>query len=127
MIVSDPVGAGFVASLPRPGGNITGFINLEAGMAGKWLELLSETAPGVRRVAMIFNPDTAPGGGSYFMPAFEAAARSLQVEANTAPVRSDAEIELVIASLRERPGGRSSCHDGRLYAGPSRFNHIVGN
>jgi putative tryptophan/tyrosine transport system substrate-binding protein len=61
---SDPVGAGFVAGLPRPGGNITGFITLEASMAGKWLELLTEIAPGIKRVAMIFNPDTAPDGGS---------------------------------------------------------------
>ena len=78
-IVSDPVGDGFVASLPRPGGNITGFISQEAAMAGKWLELLTEIAPRVKRVAAMFNPDTAPGGGSYFLPAFEAAARSLKV------------------------------------------------
>jgi putative ABC transport system substrate-binding protein len=54
VIVSDPVGAGFVASLPQPGGNITGFINVETLMAGKWLELLKEVAPSVRRVAMMF-------------------------------------------------------------------------
>jgi putative ABC transport system substrate-binding protein len=59
--VSDPVGEGFVESLPRPGGNITGFIFTEAGMGGKWLELLKEIAPTVKRAAMIFNPDTAPG------------------------------------------------------------------
>jgi putative tryptophan/tyrosine transport system substrate-binding protein len=61
--VADPVGDGFVASLPRPGGNITGFVSQEAGMAGKWLELLTEIAPTVRRVAIMFNPGTAPGGG----------------------------------------------------------------
>ncbi len=103
--VSDPVGAGFVASLPRPGGNITGFINVEASMAGKWLELLTEIAPGVKRVAIMFNPDTAPGGGSYFLPSFEAAARSLKVEPIAAPVHSDAEIETVITSLGREPGG----------------------
>ena len=59
MLVSDPVGAGFVAGLPRPGGNITGFSDLEAAMAGKWLELLTEIAPGVKRAAIMFNPDTA--------------------------------------------------------------------
>jgi len=57
--VSDPVGSGFVTSLPRPGGNITGFTNLEGSMGGKWLDLLSEIAPGVKRVACMFNPDTA--------------------------------------------------------------------
>ena len=62
--VSDPVGSGFVVGLPRPGGNLTGFISEEASMAGKWLELLTEIAPTVRRVAIMFNPDTAPGGGS---------------------------------------------------------------
>jgi putative ABC transport system substrate-binding protein len=74
--VFDPVGDGFVASLPRPGGNITGFSNLEASMAGKWLELLTETAPGVKRAAILYNPDTAARGGAYFLPVFEAAARS---------------------------------------------------
>jgi putative ABC transport system substrate-binding protein len=104
-IVSDPVGAGFVAGLPRPGGNITGFTNVEAVMGGKWLEMLKEIAPRVRRVAIMFNPDTAPGGGAYFLGPFEAAARSLAVEPITARVRSDAEIEAVIASLgREQAG-----------------------
>jgi putative ABC transport system substrate-binding protein len=59
VIVSDPVGAGFVASLARPGGNITGFINFEDSMGGKWLELLKEVAPAVKRAAIMFNPDTA--------------------------------------------------------------------
>src|SRR6202521_5160707 len=89
--VADPVGDGFVAGLPRPGGNLTGFIDIEAAMAGKWLELLTEIAPGVKRAAMMFNPDTAPGGGSYYLPAFEAAARSLKVAPITALVHSDAE------------------------------------
>jgi putative ABC transport system substrate-binding protein len=104
-IVSDPVGAGFVASLPRPGGNITGFINVEATMGGKWVELLKEIAPRLRRVAIMFNPDTAPGGGSYYLGPFEAAARSLGVEPTQARVHSDAEIESAIAALgREQAG-----------------------
>jgi putative ABC transport system substrate-binding protein len=74
-------------------------------MAGKWLELLTEIAPGVKRVAIMFNPDTAPGGGSYFLPAFEAAARSLKVAPIAARVHSDAEIETVITSLGREPGG----------------------
>src|SRR6202521_4009469 len=103
--VSDPVGDGFVAGLPRPGGNLTGFITEEASLAGKWVELLTEIAPGVKRVAAMYNPDTAPGGGSYYLPAFEAAARSLKVAPIAAPVHSDAEIETVIASLGREPGG----------------------
>jgi putative ABC transport system substrate-binding protein len=102
---SDPVGAGFVASLPRPGGNLTGFIDMEAAMAGKWLELLTEIAPTVKRAAIMFNPDTAPGGGSYFLSAFEAAARSLKMAPIAAPVHSDAEIEAAITSLGREPGG----------------------
>jgi putative tryptophan/tyrosine transport system substrate-binding protein len=66
--VSDPVGEGFVASLPRPGGNLTGFNWVEAGMASKWVELLTEIAPGVKRVAIMFNPDTAAGGGAHRLP-----------------------------------------------------------
>jgi hypothetical protein len=79
-------------------------------MAGKWLELLKEAAPSVRRAAIMFNPDTAPGGGSYFLGPFEAAARSFSMEAIRAPVRSEAEIETVISGLaREpRPGGEFS-------------------
>jgi putative ABC transport system substrate-binding protein len=107
--VSDPVGAGFVADLPRPGGNITGFINNEPTMAGKWLELLTEIAPGVGRAAAMFNPDTAPYVGTYYLPSFEAAARSFKVMPITAPVRTDAEIETVIASLGREPRGGLVC------------------
>jgi len=103
--VSDPVGASFVSSLPRPGGNITGFIYAEAAMATKWLELLTEIAPGVKRVAIMFNPEVAPGRGSYYLPAFEAGARSLKVEPIAAPIHSDVEIETVITSLGREPGG----------------------
>jgi putative ABC transport system substrate-binding protein len=103
--LSDPVGTGFVASLPHPGGNLTGFIDTEAAMAGKWVELLTEIAPGVKRAAMMFNPDTAAGGGSYYWPAFEAAAQSLKVAPIAAPVRSDAEIETVQMSLGREPSG----------------------
>jgi len=105
VFVADAVGSGFVASLPRPSGNITGFIDEEAGMASKWLELLRQIAPGVKRVAMMFNPDTAPRGGSYFLPSFESAARSLKMEPIIARVRSDAEIEAVLTSLGREPGG----------------------
>jgi putative tryptophan/tyrosine transport system substrate-binding protein len=103
--VADPVGSEFVASLPRPGGNITGFGSLETSIASKWLELLTQIAPGVKRAAMMFNPDTAPYINSYVLPSFEAAAQSFKVALTAAPVHSDSEIETVITSLGREPGG----------------------
>ena len=101
--VSDPVASGMVARLDRPSGNITGFADFEAMLGGKWLELLSETAPGLKRAAIMFNPDTAPA--SAYMPTFEAAARSLKIVPIIAPVRSDGEIETAISALGREPGG----------------------
>jgi putative tryptophan/tyrosine transport system substrate-binding protein len=102
--VSDPEGSGFVASLPRPGGNITGFINIESSVAGKWIELLKEVAPGVTHAGLMFNPETAPYADYYLRP-FEIAARSLAVEPLAAPVRSAEDIERVVASVGNRPDG----------------------
>jgi putative ABC transport system substrate-binding protein len=102
--VADPVASGLVPRLDRPGGNVTGFANWEATLAGKWLELVSEIAPGLKRVAIMFNPDINPVS-SYFMPSFETAARSLKVEAITAPVHDDVEIETAIIALGREPGG----------------------
>jgi putative tryptophan/tyrosine transport system substrate-binding protein len=104
-IVSDPVGSGFAASLPRPGGNITGFINIENTMAGKQLDLPKEVAPFIRRAAIMFNPDTAANGGRYYLDSFEVAARSMAIETAILRVRSAAEIDMAITSLgRERAG-----------------------
>jgi putative ABC transport system substrate-binding protein len=85
--VGDPVANGIVARLDRPSGNTTGFGILEASLGGKWLELLSEIAPGLKRAALMFNPDT-PSASAY-MPSLETAARSLKVEPIIAPVHSD--------------------------------------
>ena len=104
-IVADPVGSGFVASLSRPGANITGFSSVEGSIAGKWLDLLTTIAPDVKRAAMIFNPDTAPYTKSYVLPFFEDAARSLKVALVAAPVHNDAEITAVITALGREPGG----------------------
>ena len=104
-IVSDPVGSGFVASLHQPGRNITGFSQVQASMTSKWLELLKEITPGLKRVSMIFNPDTAPYIGSFYLPSLETAAQSLGVTVELAPVHSDAEIETVITALGREPGG----------------------
>jgi putative tryptophan/tyrosine transport system substrate-binding protein len=103
--VSDPVGAGFVASLSRPGGNITGFINVESGLGGKWLSLLKEIAPNIKRAAIMFNPDTAPGGGNYFLESFEAAARTLSIEPIPVRVRSVPDIEMAITTLGQQRAG----------------------
>jgi putative ABC transport system substrate-binding protein len=102
VVVSDPVGSGFVASLPRPGGNITGFINLEASLSGKWIEILKEIVPRVARAALMFNPETAPYFAFYKEP-FEAAARSHGIEPVAAPVRTAADIERLFKSLGEQP------------------------
>jgi putative ABC transport system substrate-binding protein len=101
--VADPVASGIVPRLNRPSGNITGFAILEATLGGKWLELLSEIATGLKRVAIMFNPDTA--AVSTFMPSLETATRSLKVEPIIAPVRSDIEIETAITALGREPGG----------------------
>jgi putative ABC transport system substrate-binding protein len=102
--VADPVGQGFVQSLARPGGNVTGFSALDATLMGKWLQLLKEIAPSVMRVAVIFNPDTAPQSTLYNR-AIEAAAPSLGVTVTLAPVHDDAEIEEAIAAHAREPGG----------------------
>ena len=104
VLVSDPVGQGFVESLAHPGANITGFANLEFSMIGKWAQLLKEIAPLTKRIAVIFNPDTAPSTQRY-LPAFEDAARSLAAESVTAPVRSDTGIEGAVAALAQSEGG----------------------
>jgi putative ABC transport system substrate-binding protein len=99
----DPVASGLVPRLDRPGGNITGFASLEGSLAGKWLELLSEIAPGLKRATIMFNLDTSPA--SLFVPSFETAARSLKIVPSSASVHSDLEIETAINALGREPGG----------------------
>jgi putative tryptophan/tyrosine transport system substrate-binding protein len=101
--VSDPVVSGFVAALNQSGGNITGYALYETPLGGKWLELLSEVAPGLKRAAIMFNPDTAPV--SVYMPSFETAARSLNVVPIVAPVHNDVEIEAAVTALGREPLG----------------------
>jgi putative ABC transport system substrate-binding protein len=101
--VGDPVASGLVARLDRPGGNVTGFATFETTLGGKWLELLSEIVPGLKRAAILFNPNTARA--SAHLPSFETAARSLKLAPIIAPVHSDAEIETTIVALGREPGG----------------------
>ena len=104
----DPVGQGFVASLARPGGSVTGFVNLEPSVAGKYVELLKEIAPRVARVAIFYNPATAPYHEIYLNP-FNAAARSLGLVPIVAPVRDLGELETVMAAQAREPEWQLLC------------------
>jgi putative ABC transport system substrate-binding protein len=101
--VGDPVASGIVARLDRPGGSVTGFANFEAPLGGKLLELLMEIAPGLKRVANMFNPNNSTNVG--FGASYRTAARSLKIELLNMPVHSDAEIETAIIALGREPGG----------------------
>ena len=103
-LVADPIGSGFVASFPQPGGNVTGFVTIEPTMSGKWLELLKEIAPRATRVAFLFNPTTATYF-EYWLNPFKAAAVSFAVEAIAAPVRDRSELESVIAEQARASNG----------------------
>lgn len=102
--VADPVGQGFVPSLSRPGGNITGFSVEEASMGGKWLEVLKQSAPRLTRIAVIYNPDTAPYAPMFFS-AMQAAAPKMAVALSISAVHSPADIEQVVAAAGREPGG----------------------
>jgi putative ABC transport system substrate-binding protein len=102
--VADPIGIGFAASLARPGGNATGFMNHDPAMGGKWLELLKDAAPGISKAALLYNPETAPGAGSYFEKSFNVAARSLAIAITPAMVRSPSDIAKMVASLPSDSG-----------------------
>jgi putative ABC transport system substrate-binding protein len=112
--ISDPLGSGFVASLPRPGGNVTGFTNMEPTMAGKWLELLKESAPRTSRAAMLFNPATA-AYAEYWLNPFRSAAGAFAMAATAAPVHEPSELESVIAAQAREP-------DGGLIVMPDSFS-----
>ena len=101
--VVDPVGAGYVESLARPGGNATGFMNFEYSISGKWLELLKQIAPGLTRVAVLRNAATPSGPGQF--AAIQAVASSLRVEVNPVNVRDAGEIERAVAAFARAPNG----------------------
>ena len=104
VLSNDPVGLGHIASMARPGGNITGFIFMELSLIGKWLELLKQMAPGLSRTALLFNPDTTP----YYVPylrSIETAPSPMPLELKGAPVRDAAELEGLIKSIAQEAGG----------------------
>jgi putative ABC transport system substrate-binding protein len=111
---SAPVEDGYIASYPRPGGNITGFTQYEPSMVGKWLAALKEVAPSIVRVALMVNPDTAPLRGTFYSNAFKSAAAALAVEPIAANVHSASDIETAMASLGRRP-------DSALIVAPETF------
>jgi putative ABC transport system substrate-binding protein len=116
--VSDPIGSGFVASLSRPGGAITGFISNEPTLGGKWVELIKEIAPMIRRVALMFNPDTAPYADEFVRYA-KAAAGFSRIEFRAAQIHNDAEIEQAISALAGEPlGGLIALPDATVNARP---------
>src|ERR1700759_2714914 len=104
IFVPDPVGSGLVSSLPHPGGNVTGFINIEASLGGKWAELLKEVSPGGHHAGILLNHDTAPYFAYYVEP-FAAAARSLGIEPLVSPVRSSDDIDSAVTMVAAKPNG----------------------
>jgi putative ABC transport system substrate-binding protein len=117
---SDPVGAGYVASLSRPGGNITGFTLYEPTLAGKWLGVLKEVTPGLARVALLINPDTAVLRGTFYTQAFDTAASTLGVEPIMAKVFSASDIDAAVQSLAKQPGSG-------LIVAPDTFSEVNGD
>jgi putative tryptophan/tyrosine transport system substrate-binding protein len=105
VVVSDPVGDGIVASFARPGGNVTGFTNVEASLGSKWVEVLKEVSPAISRVAVIFDPNASPGGGTYYLHLVEAAAASVAIKEFPTPVHDASEIERAIVSFAQEPNG----------------------
>ena len=103
VVVADPVGDGIVASLARPGGNVTGFTNVEGSLGGKWLELLREINPNIGRVDAIFNPKTAPGGGGYYWRLVDEAAAAMRVKVSAVQVHDAAATEKAIDALAKEP------------------------
>jgi putative tryptophan/tyrosine transport system substrate-binding protein len=103
VVVSDPVGDKLVASIARPGGNVTGFTNVEASLAGKWLGILRELAPTLTHVAILFNPKTSPGGGSYYLHLIEEAVKSTTMNVQAMPVSDAAALERSIENVAQHP------------------------
>ncbi len=105
VVVSDPIGSGFVESMARPGGNVTGFTILQPTIPGKYLSILSELTPRLSRVTLMYNPESVPGAGAFFTGAFFDSAAEFKVEPIIAEVHSAAEIESAIVKLGSKPGG----------------------
>jgi putative ABC transport system substrate-binding protein len=126
VIVSDPVGSGFISSLPNPGGNITGFINLEGSLGGKWIQLLKEAYPQLKRAGIMFNPNTA-SYWEYYQRPFDQAAHALDIQSASFPVASTAEIERAVTVLAASPGGGLVVMPDTFTAIKSNLDLIIAN
>jgi putative ABC transport system substrate-binding protein len=115
VLIADPIGSGFVTSLAHPGGKLTGFMNVDAPMAGKWLELIKEIAPKVRQIALIFNPNTSPYQS--FLRSFNENAPKLELQAIPTPVLDADELERSITTLGKQP-------DSGLFVVPDVFVQV---
>jgi putative ABC transport system substrate-binding protein len=115
VLIGDPIGSGFVNSIARPGGTLTGFMNVDAPMAGKWLELITEVAPKVKRVALIYNPRTSPYQS--YLSSFAASAPVHAVQAVPTPVVDAAELENAMTALGQQP-------DSALFVVPDVFVQV---
>ena len=115
VLIADPIGSGFVTSLAHPGGTLTGFMNVDAPMAGKWLELIKEIAPKVRQIALIFNPNTSPY--QQFLRSFHENAPELELQAIPTPVLNADELERSITALGNQP-------DSGLFVVPDVFVQV---
>ena len=127
--VADPVAAGIVSSLARPGGNITGITNTEPTIGGKWLQLLKEAAPTVTRAAMLVNPGSWPDEGGLFLRPFEDAAKTLGITPIAGDVRDLQGVEAIMRDVAAQPGGGMvvtpdalfASHSGEIVASAERF------
>lgn len=117
VVVADPVGSGFVASIARPGGNITGFSVLQPTITGKYLSILRELKSRLTRVALMYNPESVPRGGAYYKPGFMESAKEFNVTPMLFEVRSSGEIETAMADLGSVP-------DGALIVMPDNFTTV---
>jgi putative ABC transport system substrate-binding protein len=112
--VSDPVAQGFVPNLTRPGGNITGFSAFDFSIGGKWVDLLKQVAPDLARVAVIFNPDSAPQT-QYFLRSIDSAAQALNMQTIAMPVRALDDVEVALKNFTQQPNGGVVFPTGGFY------------
>ncbi len=115
VVVADPVGSGFVTSIARPGGNITGFTVLQPTITGKYLSILRELKPQLTRVGLMYNPESVPGGGAFLYASFMESAKEFHVTPIAAEVHSPADIETAMADLGSRAGERTHCDARQLH------------
>jgi putative ABC transport system substrate-binding protein len=125
-VITDPIGDGFVSSLARPGGNMTGFTAFDSEIGGKWVDILRDVSPNLKRIGLIFNPRTVPGGGTGMQrPFFDAAARGMGAEPIPLPVTSAADIERSLNGLAQADTGLVTMPDGFMLTHSAMLVRLV--